>query len=99
MELSWGGLYPYFIKSSTFTPPSEELTRYFDIKNNASEYSNGPLQISYPSIIFPDYRNQTLAANAFGIETSNGPESGDAIDFCWTRSCYWIPLPFSHRLL
>ncbi|QSZ36849.1 hypothetical protein DSL72_006732 [Monilinia vaccinii-corymbosi] len=39
--------------------------------------------VSYPSLIFPDYRNKTLAANAIRIETSSGPESGDAIGFCW----------------
>lgn len=80
---SWDGLYPYFIKSTTFTPPSEELQTHFDIRNNASGYGNGPIQISYPSVIFPDYRNQTLAAEDFGIEISDAPESGDAIGFCW----------------
>ncbi|KAM0194954.1 hypothetical protein ACHAPC_000770 [Botrytis cinerea] len=80
---SWEGLYPYFIKSTTFTPPSEELRTHFDIRNNASGYGNGPIQISYPSVIFPDYRNQTLAAEDFGIEISDSPESGDAIGFCW----------------
>ncbi|KAA8569616.1 hypothetical protein MFRU_004g03490 [Monilinia fructicola] len=80
---SWDGLYPYFVKSSTFTPPSAELVEQFDIKNNASAYGDGPLQISYPSVIFPDYRNLTLAANAVGIKTSDGPESGDATGFCW----------------
>ncbi|TGO07549.1 hypothetical protein BTUL_0266g00040 [Botrytis tulipae] len=80
---SWEGLYPYFIKSTTFTPPSEELQTHFDIRNNDSGYGNGPIQISYPSFIFPDYRNQTLAAKDSGIEISDAPESGDAIGFCW----------------
>ncbi|KAF7954505.1 hypothetical protein EAE96_005626 [Botrytis aclada] len=80
---SWEGMYPYFIKSTTFTPPSEELKTRFDIRNNASGYGNGPIQLSYPSVIFPDYRNQTLAAEDFGIEISDAPESGDAIGFCW----------------
>ncbi|TGO31990.1 hypothetical protein BHYA_0370g00020 [Botrytis hyacinthi] len=71
---SWEGLYPYFINSTTFTPPSEELQTHFDIRNNAS---------GYPPVIFPDYRNQTLAAEDFGIEISVAPESGDAIGFCW----------------
>ncbi|ESZ91553.1 hypothetical protein SBOR_8054 [Sclerotinia borealis F-4128] len=80
---SWDGLYPYFVKSTTFTPPSDELVRKFDIRNDASAYGDGPIQISYPSVIFPDYKNQILAANAYGIETPDGPESGDAIGFCW----------------
>ncbi|KAI9647789.1 hypothetical protein NHQ30_004177 [Ciborinia camelliae] len=80
---SWDGLYPYFVKSTTFTPPSDVLSKEFDIRNNASAYGDGPIKISYPSVLFPDYRNQTLAANAYGIETSDAPESGDAIGFCW----------------
>ncbi|KAF7889620.1 uncharacterized protein EAF02_002035 [Botrytis sinoallii] len=82
---SWEGLYPYFIKSTTFTPPLEELKTHFDIRNNASGYGNGTIQIGYPSFIFPDDRNQTLAAEDFGIEISDAPESGDAIGF------YWVP--------
>ncbi|KAF7920904.1 uncharacterized protein EAE98_008933 [Botrytis deweyae] len=69
----------------TFTPPSEELKTHFDIRNNASGYGNKPIQIGYPSFIFRDYRNQTLAAEDFGIEISDAPESGDAIGF------YWVP--------
>ncbi|KAM3078256.1 hypothetical protein ACMFMG_002448 [Clarireedia jacksonii] len=81
----WNGLYPYFIKSTNFTLPSDELTREFSIRNNASAYGDGPIQISYPSLILPDLRNQTLAANAYGISTSDAPESGDAIGL------YWVP--------
>lgn len=80
---SWDGLYPYFIKSITFTPPPDDLAKQFDIRNNQSAYDNGLLQISYPSVIFPDQRNQTLLANSYAIKTSNGPESGDAVGFCW----------------
>ncbi|TGO47262.1 hypothetical protein BCON_0286g00050 [Botryotinia convoluta] len=59
---SWEGLYPYFIKSTAFTPPSEELKTHFDIRNNASG-------------------NQTLAAEDFGIEISDAPESVEKILF------------------
>jgi choline dehydrogenase-like flavoprotein len=82
---SWSGLYPYFVKSTNFTPPRGELSKEFNIRNNASAYGDGPIQLSYPSLIFPDLRNQTLAANAYGIATSSSPESGDAIGL------YWIP--------
>ncbi|PQE25318.1 choline dehydrogenase protein [Rutstroemia sp. NJR-2017a BBW] len=81
----WSGLYPYFVKSTKFHPPSAELTKEFNIKNNASAYGDGPIQISFPSLIFPDLRNQTLAANAYGIATADSPESGDAIGL------YWVP--------
>ncbi|KAF7908361.1 uncharacterized protein EAF01_004116 [Botrytis porri] len=80
---SWEGLCPYSIKSTTYTPPSEELKTHFDIRNNASAYGNGPIQISYPSIIFPDYSNQTLAAEDIGINISDASEFGNAIGFCW----------------
>jgi choline dehydrogenase-like flavoprotein len=82
---AWSGLYPYFVKSTNFTPPSAELTKEFNIKNNVSAYGDGPIQISFPSLIFPDLRNQSLAANTYGIATSDSPESGDAIGL------YWVP--------
>jgi choline dehydrogenase-like flavoprotein len=81
----WSGLYPYFVKSTNFTPPSAELTKKFNIKNDTSAYGDGPIQISFPSLIFPNYRNQTLAANTYSIATSASPKSGDAIGL------YWVP--------
>ncbi len=79
----WDGLFPYFRKSTNFTPPSADVADSFDIIWDPEAYGEGPLQVGYPSIGYPDLRNVTAAASARGISTSRRPASGDAVGLVW----------------
>jgi len=51
----WGfkGLLPYFVKSSTFQPPSPELAAEFNITWNPEAYGNGPIRASIAPYHYP----------------------------------------------
>ncbi|KAK4168294.1 putative GMC oxidoreductase [Cladorrhinum sp. PSN259] len=50
----WNGLLPYFIKSSTFTPPSPETVKRWNITWDPSVYGKGPLQLHISDFQYPD---------------------------------------------
>ncbi|EAQ82924.1 hypothetical protein CHGG_10742 [Chaetomium globosum CBS 148.51] len=50
----WDGLFPYFLKSTTFIPPSPEATVQWNITWDASAYGNGPLHLHIPNFQYPD---------------------------------------------
>jgi choline dehydrogenase-like flavoprotein len=82
----WNGLIPYFRKSSTFTPQTPELVEKYGYENDVSGYGDGPLQIGYPSVDFPDMKNMSAALKAHKVATSKSPEGGDALGFLWVPS-------------
>ncbi|RYP16596.1 hypothetical protein DL765_005057 [Monosporascus sp. GIB2] len=79
----WDGLLPYFRKSTNFTPPSPGLAEDFDIQWDPEAYGRGPLQIGFPSMLYPDLRNITSTWTARGVPMPGTPASGDAIGFLW----------------
>ncbi|KAK7754952.1 hypothetical protein SLS62_003036 [Diatrype stigma] len=79
----WDGLFPYFRRSTNFTPPLPDIADSFDIVWDPEDYGQGPLQIGFPSIQYPDLRNITAALGSHGILTSNKPASGDAFGLIW----------------
>ena len=82
----WDGLIPYFRKSTNFTPPLPDLVEAFGMTADPEAYGNGPLQVGFPSVAYPDLRNITEALNEYGVETSAGPASGDALGLLWIPS-------------
>jgi choline dehydrogenase-like flavoprotein len=44
----WSGLFPYFKKSATFTPPSSEDSKKFGYTWDERAYGTGPIQASFP---------------------------------------------------
>lgn len=50
----WAGLFPYFKKATTFTPPSPKIQAQYNYSWNLAAYGNGPLQASYPDFQYPD---------------------------------------------
>ncbi|KAI8931830.1 hypothetical protein NX059_011467 [Plenodomus lindquistii] len=52
----WKGLQPYFRKSHSFDPPSENITKEFGISYDASAYGNGPVKVTIPDYQFPDMK-------------------------------------------
>lgn len=79
----WDGLLPYFRKSTNFTPPLPDVAGPFNILWDPEAYGQGPLQIGFPSIQYPDLRNITAALDSRGILTSAKPASGDALGLIW----------------
>ncbi|RYP73812.1 hypothetical protein DL771_003390 [Monosporascus sp. 5C6A] len=79
----WDGLLPYFRKSTNFTPPSPSLAEDFDIQWDLEAYGQGPLQIGFPSMLYPDLRNMTSTSSARGVPMPERPASGDAIGLLW----------------
>ncbi|KAK6852487.1 hypothetical protein PG995_011038 [Apiospora arundinis] len=81
----WGfdGLLPYFRKSSTLGPPSPEHIREYNIQTDPAGYSNGPLQVGFPSTMYPDLKNMTAALTAHGVLTSRNPATGGAFGLLW----------------
>ncbi|KAK8051484.1 choline dehydrogenase-like protein [Apiospora rasikravindrae] len=75
----WGfdGLLPYFRKSSTLTPPSPEHVSEYGIQTDPAGYTDGPLQVGFPTTMFPDLKNMTAALNAHGVGTSRDPATGE----------------------
>ncbi|RPB16228.1 GMC oxidoreductase [Morchella conica CCBAS932] len=72
----WEGLLPYFIKSETFTPPSDELVSEFGITYDESVHGfNGSVHASYPPFIYNQTKNFIKAMNQLGVQTSNDQAS------------------------
>ncbi|KAL3428922.1 hypothetical protein BDV09DRAFT_203740 [Aspergillus tetrazonus] len=65
---SWKGLLPYFKKSETFTPPSEDLQEEFGIgfKPDAHGFT-GPVHSSYPPFITTTQKSFIRAVRQAGI--------------------------------
>lgn len=82
----WDGLLPYFQKSTNFTPPLQGLAEDFDMLSDPEAYGNGPLQVGFPSVAYPDLHNITTALNSHGVSTSEKPASGDALGLLWIPS-------------
>ncbi|KAL4887224.1 hypothetical protein BJY04DRAFT_225367 [Aspergillus karnatakaensis] len=65
---SWEELLPYFKKSETFTPPSEELQQQFGIEYDMDAHgTTGPLQSSYPPFITTTQKSFLAALRQLGI--------------------------------
>ncbi|RYO80904.1 hypothetical protein DL766_009488 [Monosporascus sp. MC13-8B] len=59
----WDGLLPYFCKSTNFTPPSPGIAEDFDIQWDPEAYGQGPLQIDFSSMLYPDLRVKMISRN------------------------------------
>ncbi|KAK6083735.1 GMC oxidoreductase [Seiridium cupressi] len=51
----WDGLFPYFLKSTNFTPPLPEIIEDYGVTWDPSVWGDsGPVQVGHPSFFFPD---------------------------------------------
>lgn len=82
----WEGLLPYFYKSSTFTPPTAELAKEFNITWDSSAYGNGPVQASYAPFFFPELPTFFSAWKELGVTKQIEGATGDAYGVFWTPS-------------
>ncbi|KAK4244850.1 pyranose dehydrogenase 3 [Corynascus novoguineensis] len=90
----WDGLLPYFIKSSTFTPPSPDVVRHWNVTWDSSVYGNGPLHTHIPDFQYPDLAVFWDAIRQQpGINLPPGANAGEGI------GAFWAPLSVDERTM
>ena len=79
----WGfkDLLPYFKKSVTFTPPSEEVAEkyHYTWDVDAAYGGHGEIQVSFPPYQFPGQNRLWDAWREIGVEKPKEAAAGDAI--------------------
>lgn len=71
----WAGMKPYFVKGTTFQPPSPEVAEAFNITWDPDMYGNGPLSVSITDSQYADINEYWAAWKASGVKV---PEDGNA---------------------
>lgn len=80
----WDGLYPYFIKSSQFDPPSPAAAAEFNMTWGEDSYSeDGPIHLSFSSWQFPGIKAQREAIIQAGAEPQVDGQDGHAYGVFW----------------
>lgn len=75
---------PFFKKSETFHPPSQELQGQFDISHDLDSFgTSGPIQICYQTEYSPSHRLWHRTLNALGVQTNSSHFSGSNVGV-WT---------------
>ncbi|ORX95316.1 hypothetical protein BCR34DRAFT_629048 [Clohesyomyces aquaticus] len=79
----WGDLYPYFKKSTTFTPPDTETAKKYGYTWDTRAFGKGPIQASYPNFQWP---TEKIMFDAWAELNITGPKEhgfGDALGRFW----------------
>jgi len=79
----WKGMEPYFIKSTTFQPPSPEVAEAFNITWDPAVYGNGPLTVSITDTQYEDIKSYWAAWKASGVPIPVDGNAGDAYGPSW----------------
>ncbi|KAH7371386.1 GMC oxidoreductase-like protein [Pyrenochaeta sp. MPI-SDFR-AT-0127] len=80
----WEGLFPYFKKSVTFTPPSAKMVQDYGYTWDSSAYgSSTPIYSSYPPFLWADNFIARDAWKGMGINVANECAGGDKEGLCW----------------
>ena len=79
----WKGMLPYFIKGTTFQPPTDDVVKEFNITWDESAYGNGPLQVSITSNQYKDIKSYWAAWRASGVYVPEDGNSGEAYGPSW----------------
>ncbi|KAJ4350390.1 uncharacterized protein N0V89_009011 [Didymosphaeria variabile] len=72
----WAGMEPYFIKGTTFQPPSAEVAEAFNITWDPDTYGNGPLSVSITDTQYADINEYWAAWKASGVSVPVDGNSG-----------------------
>ncbi|PVF93076.1 alcohol oxidase [Serendipita vermifera] len=80
----WNGLLPYFIKSETFHPPTQEVQQEFNLTYDPSVHgTSGPVHSSYPPFLYPAIRNFLAVFKEYGSHVPRDGASGAALGAFW----------------
>lgn len=78
------GLFPYFKKAVTFTPPPPAVVEEYGFTWNMSAYGgHTPIHSSFPPFQWADHRLARDAWSEAGVWTNNECASGDKAGLCW----------------
>ncbi|KAL3442657.1 hypothetical protein BJX65DRAFT_312566 [Aspergillus insuetus] len=76
----WKDLLPFFKKSETFTPPTDEIQAEWNATYDPTVHgSSGPIQSSYTPWIWPSTKHFIKALTGLGIRIPKDGASGDAV--------------------
>ena len=81
---TWEGIYPFFRKSVTFTPPPAAVADKHGYTWNAAAYGNStPIYASMPPFQWGDHAIMRAAWQEMGIPTPKECADGDKAGLCW----------------
>ncbi|KAH8200609.1 hypothetical protein TruAng_005206 [Truncatella angustata] len=80
----WDGLFPYFLKSTNFTPPLPEIIDEYGVTWNESAWGNdGPIQVSHTSTFFEDTKPIRKSWIDQGVPELVEGADGDSLGLFW----------------
>ncbi|PSN72645.1 choline dehydrogenase-like protein [Corynespora cassiicola Philippines] len=79
----WDGMKPYFIKGTTFQPPSESVAEDFNITWDPTTYGDGPLAVSITDTQYADLKDYWKAWKATGVHVPVDGNAGEAYGPSW----------------
>ena len=84
VDWSWDGIYPFFRKSVTFTPPPEAVARKYNYTWDTSAFENvTPIHASLPPFLWGDHFVGRDAWEQMGIRRAQECANGDKEGLCW----------------
>jgi choline dehydrogenase-like flavoprotein len=84
IDWSWKGIYPFFQKSVTFTPPPPAAVSKYNYTWDESAFGNTtPIYASLPPFLWGDHFVARRAWQEMGIQTTRECASGDKEGLCW----------------
>jgi choline dehydrogenase-like flavoprotein len=79
----WSGMKPYFVKGTTFQPPSDAVAEGYNITWDPATYGNGPLKVSITDAQYPDVKDYWKAWKATGVHVPVDGNNGEAYGPSW----------------
>lgn len=79
----WEDMLPYFIKGTTFQPPTPAVAESFNITWDPAVYGRGPLTVSITSNQYEDIKSYWAAWKATGIYAPEDGNAGEAHGPSW----------------
>jgi choline dehydrogenase-like flavoprotein len=79
----WSGMEPYFVKGTTFQPPSDAVAESYNITWDPATYGNGPLKVSITDAQYPDLKDYWKAWKATGVHVPVDGNNGEAYGPSW----------------
>jgi choline dehydrogenase-like flavoprotein len=79
----WSGMEPYFVKGTTFQPPSDAVAESYNITWDPATYGNGPLKVSITDAQYPDVKDYWKAWKATGVHVPVDGNNGEAYGPSW----------------
>jgi choline dehydrogenase-like flavoprotein len=79
----WSGMEPYFVKGTTFQPPSDAIAESYNITWDPATYGNGPLKVSITDAQYPDVKDYWKAWKATGVHVPVDGNNGEAYGPSW----------------